>query len=30
MRQVRAIYVTYLVLILAGIVYCTALGLMGR
>ena len=30
MRQVRAIYVTYLVVILIGIVYCTALGLMGR
>jgi len=30
MRQVRAIYVVYLVVILAGIIYCTALGLMGR
>jgi hypothetical protein len=30
MRQVRAIYVTYLVVILAGIVYCTVLGLLGR
>ena len=30
MRQVRAIYVTYLVVILTGILYCTALGLMGR
>lgn len=30
MRQVRAIYVAYLVVIVAGIVYCTALGLMGR
>jgi hypothetical protein len=30
MRQVRAIYVAYLVVILVGIVYCTALGLMGR
>ena len=30
MRQVRAIYVTYLVVIVAGILYCTALGLMGR
>jgi hypothetical protein len=30
MRQVRAIYVAYLVVIVIGIVYCTALGLMGR
>jgi len=30
MRQVRAVYVTYLVVILLGIVYCTALGLIGR
>ena len=30
MRQVRAIYIAYLVLILAGIAYCTVLGLMGR
>jgi len=30
MRQVRAVYMTYLVVILLGIVYCTALGLMGR
>jgi hypothetical protein len=30
MRQVRGIYVAYLVVILVGIVYCTALGLMGR
>jgi hypothetical protein len=30
MRQVRAIYVAYLVVIVVGIVYCTALGLMGR
>jgi hypothetical protein len=29
-KQVRAIYVAYLVLILAGIGYCTVLGLMGR
>jgi|tagenome__1003787_1003787.scaffolds.fasta_scaffold20980167_4 hypothetical protein len=30
MRQVRAIYVAYLVVILVGVVYCTALGLLGR
>jgi hypothetical protein len=30
MRQVRAVYIAYLVVILAGIVYCTVLGLMGR
>ena len=30
MKQVRAIYVAYLVVIVVGIVYCTALGLMGR
>jgi hypothetical protein len=30
MRQVRAIYVAYLLVILAGIAYCTALGLVGR
>ncbi len=30
MRNVRAVYVTYLVVILAGIVYCTVLGLAGR
>jgi hypothetical protein len=30
MRQVRAIYVAYLVVILLGVVYCTALGLLGR
>jgi hypothetical protein len=30
MRQVRAIYIAYLVVILVGIVYCTALGLLGR
>jgi hypothetical protein len=29
-RGVRAIFVTYLVLVLVGIVYVTALGLMGR
>jgi hypothetical protein len=30
MRGVRAVYVAYLTVILAGIVYCTALGLWGR
>jgi hypothetical protein len=30
MRQVRAIYVAYLVVIVLGVVYCTALGLLGR
>lgn len=30
MKGVRAVYLTYLVLILTGIVYCTALGLLGR
>ena len=30
MRGVRAVYVIYLVLILAGIAYCTALGVLGR
>jgi hypothetical protein len=29
-RGVRAIFVTYLVVVLVGIVYVTALGLMGR
>jgi hypothetical protein len=29
-RSVRAVYVTYLVVILVGIVYCTAVGLLGR
>jgi hypothetical protein len=29
-RGVRAVYVAYLVVIMAGIVYCTALGLSGR
>jgi hypothetical protein len=29
-RQVRAIFVTYVVLVLVGIGYCTILGLMGR
>lgn len=30
MRNVRAVYVAYLVVIALGIVYCTALGLLGR
>ncbi len=30
MRNVRAVYVAYLVVIALGIVYVTALGLMGR
>jgi hypothetical protein len=30
MRGVRAVYAVYLVVILAGIVYCSALGLLGR
>ena len=30
MKGVRGIYVTYLVLVVAGIAYCTALGLLGR
>ena len=30
MRGVRAVYVTYLAVILLGIVYCTLLGVMGR
>jgi hypothetical protein len=29
-RSVRAVYVAYLVVILVGIVYCTAVGLLGR
>jgi hypothetical protein len=29
-RQVRAIFVAYVVLILVGIGYCTVLGLLGR
>jgi hypothetical protein len=29
-RSVRAVYVVYLVVILTGIVYCTAVGLLGR
>ena len=30
MKGVRAVYVTYLVFIVVGIAYCTALGLLGR
>jgi hypothetical protein len=30
MKGVRAVFVLYLVVILAGIAYCTALGLLGR
>ena len=30
MKHVRAVYVTYLVVILLGIAYCTYLGLVGR
>jgi hypothetical protein len=30
MRGVRAVYVLYLLVILLGIGYCTALGLLGR
>ncbi len=30
MRSVRIVFATYLVVILLGIVYVTALGLMGR
>lgn len=30
MRGVRAVYVAYLLVIVAGIVYCTLLGLLGR
>ena len=30
MRGVRAVYVLYLVVILLGVAYCTALGLLGR
>jgi hypothetical protein len=29
-RGVRAVFVTYLVVVLVGIVYVTALGLLGR
>jgi hypothetical protein len=30
MKGVRVVYVLYLVVILVGIAYCTALGLLGR
>ena len=30
MRNVRAVYIAYLVTIVVGLVYVTALGLMGR
>ena len=30
MKHVRGIYIAYLLLIVLGIVYCTALGLLGR
>ncbi len=30
MKSVRAVFVTYLVVVVVGIVYVTALGLMGR
>lgn len=30
MRHVRAVYVTYLVVILAGVGYAVTLGLLGR
>lgn len=30
MNGVRAVFVAYLVLILAGVAYCVALGLLGR
>ena len=30
MKGVRAVYVVYLVVILVGIAYCTAVGLLGR
>jgi hypothetical protein len=30
MRSVRVLYVVYLFVILIGIVYCTAVGLLGR
>lgn len=30
MKGVRAVYLLYLAVILVGIVYCTALGLLGR
>ena len=30
MRSIRVLYVVYLVVILIGILYCTAVGLLGR
>ena len=30
MKGVRGVYVAYLVVIVVGIAYCTALGLLGR
>ncbi len=30
MKSVRAVFVTYLAVVVVGIVYVTALGLMGR
>ena len=30
MKGVRGVYLGYLLLIVAGVVYCTALGLLGR
>jgi hypothetical protein len=30
MRSVRAVYALYLAVIVAGIVYCTLVGLLGR
>jgi hypothetical protein len=30
MRSIRVLYVVYMVVILIGIVYCTAVGLLGR
>ncbi len=30
MRPVRAVYALYLAVVVAGIVYCTLLGLLGR
>jgi hypothetical protein len=30
MRDVRAIFVTYLVVLLLGVAYCVVLGLLGR
>ena len=30
MKGVRGMYLAYLLLIMAGVAYCTALGLLGR